>query len=146
MLEREILIKELWRRLSNVSTVNRTARNPASPPSIGDLPVIQFFELEDIVEGNTSRNGYPAYKRKLNLVIEAYTTATDEATSSKTLGEFVQLVKKELYRNGNNLNGTCVLIAETGSSRILRPPVADNAVGISLNFDVIYIENISRLY
>lgn len=146
MREREIFITELWKRLSSVVGVNRTARNPASSPNIDDFPIIQFFELDDDIISQSQRGGYPIYKRKLNLVIEAYITATKEALSSKELGSFVQEVKKKIYFGGNSLNNTCSLLIEKRASRVLRPPVGDHSVGISIPFEVIYIEDISKLY
>lgn len=146
MHDKEVLIGELWKRLSSVATVNRTARNPAAPPVVGDFPVIQFFELDDTITKISNRGGYPIYTRKLNLVIEPYITASEEALSSKELGVFIKEIKKKIYEGGDNLAKKCSLIIETGSSRTLRPPVGENSIGAQLQFEILYIEDISRLY
>ena len=145
MRERELLIAEFWRRIASVTGVAKTARNPGDNPSSDDFPAIQFFELNDEITGKGRRGGYPIYSRTLMLTVEAFLTATSEPASSKELGVFVTEIKKKIYAGGNNLNKTCTEITELGCTRVLRPPVGKNSVGIGLIFEVKYIENISTI-
>lgn len=146
MHNRETIIGEFWKRLSSVSGVNRTTRNPAAPPALSDFPIIQFFELDDVITKMSNRGGYPIYTRKLTVVIEPYTTASEESLASKELGTFVENIKTALYVGGDNLGKKCSLIVETGSSRTFRPPVGENSIGMQIQFEILYIEDISKLY
>lgn len=146
MHNRETIIGEFWKRLSSVSGVNRTSRNPSAPPALSDFPVIQFFELDDVITKISNRGGYPIYTRKLTVVIEPYITASEEALSSKELGTFIQNIKNRIYAGGDNLGKKCSLIVETGSSNTIRPPVGENSVGMQIQFEILYIEDISKLY
>ena len=146
MLERELILRELWKRMSQVDGVKYTARNPKAPPSTGDLPAIQFFELPDTVESASSRGGYPIYKRKMAIAIELIISAEHEGASSKVLGEFANEVKKKLYAGGVKLGGRNCQIQETDASRVLRPPIGDNVSMIGINLEIIYIEDTNLLF
>jgi hypothetical protein len=145
MKEREILMAEVKQRSLLVAGVARVLRNPVTPPKIGDLPAIHIFEMEDSVIQVSSRGRYPLYTRKLIILIELFTTATTEALASETLGSFVQEFKKRLYAGGVNLGGRCSEIKETGTTRILRPPIENHSAGVGLLFEIKYIENIDTL-
>ena len=148
MLEREQLIEELWSRLANVSGVQYTARNPKAEPGVDNMPCIQFFEMDDTPEPAQSRGGsaaYPAYKRTLKVIIEAFVKGTSEASSSKELAEFVLDVKRSLYTTGNVLIPNSMFL-ETEGSRMLRPPTGDNVVGIGIVLEITYIEDIAKLF
>ena len=146
MREREVTIAKLWSRMSEVPGVSFTARNPVAPPSIENLPAIQFFELGDGVVRMTRRGGYPVYVRELTVVVEPFIKASTEAASSKELGEFVQEVKKKIYEGGVTLGGTCSELEEVDCSRILRPPVGEHVTGIGIALKITYIENIAALF
>lgn len=146
MRERELIIQELWKRLSNTPGVERVTRNPWSTPSENDFPLIQIFELEDKKVHQDQRGSYPIYTRSLSLVIEFFIKGSTEALSTQELSSFVQEGKKLIYEGGNSLGKPNTSITETGSSRILRPQVGGNPAGISINFTILYMENISTLF
>jgi len=146
MLERELILRELWKRMSQVTGVQYTARNPKAHPSIEDLPAIQFFELNDKVTGSSSRGGYPIYKRELSLAIEIVVNSANEAASSKELGEFAQETKKKLYEGGTTLGGRNCQIAETDATRVMRPPVGENSAMIGFGLEIVYIEDTNLLF
>lgn len=147
MVERELIIQELWKRLAGVTDVRYTARNPKVPPKVEDLPALQFFELGDTVEKVGRRGGtnYPNFHRRLRVVIEAFINPQAEGSSGKELGLFVQNVKKALFTDGSTLGKLCE-IQEVETTRVLRPPVGENIIGIGLVYDLIYVEDVSRLY
>jgi len=142
--ERELIIAELWERLANVTGVVYTARNPKKPPSAESLPAIQFFELGDLVEEASSRGGYPAYRRRVTVVIECFIAGSSESAATKELGAFVQEMKKKVYEGGATLGRRCS-ISERDASRILRPPAGSHVAGVGIAFEIRYVENISTL-
>ena len=148
MLEREAILEEFWKRLASVDGVKFTARNPSAPPSLEDLPVIQFFELNDSVVEPSSRgaSARPIYKRELQLVVEVFIKAEQEASSTKELGLFVQEVKKALFTDGVTLGRRSVELSEIETGRILRPAVGGPIIGVGLAYKIRYIENIQTLF
>jgi len=146
MLERESIIRELWKRMSAVEGVAYTARNPKAPPSVDDLPAIQFFELPDKVISVSQRGSYPTYKRIIQVALEVVIAGTTEASTSKELGEFVQKTKKKLYEGGMTLGGRNCLLQETGATRVMRPPAGDNVSMIGFDLEIQYIEDTALLF
>lgn len=145
MAERDLMIEELWSRLTSVPGVKYTARNPSSPPSSSQMPAIQLFEFPDTVEEASQRGSYPAYKRKISVAVEAFITATSEETATREILAFAKEVKKKVYAGGNNLGRTCSSIVEEEASRILRPAAGENIVGIGIVFQIRYIEDVSKI-
>lgn len=142
MIERENIVEELWRRIASVEGVGYTARNPKAPPNVSDMPAIQMFELDDVVEESIKRGGskWPINKRKLHVVIEMFIDATREESSSKELIDFVGKYKSKLYAGGNTLGGLCEM-NELSSAKILRPPVGESVAGIGFAYSIRYLEN-----
>jgi len=144
--EREAIIKELWRRIASVSGVAYTARNPKAPPNVSDFPAIQFFELGDSVEDTQKRGTQVAYKRKLDVVVEMFIAATTEASATNELMEiYLPRLKTALYLGGPTLGRLCSF-KENGTSRILRPPVGENSIGIGLQLEIRYVEDVNLLF
>lgn len=149
MLEREVAMGVLWSRLASVTGVAYTARNPKAEPGADNMPAIQFFELDDKPEPAQSRGGrrsYPAYKRKLRVVIEAFVAGETEASASSDLAAFIIELKKKLYQNGNVLVPDNAFFEEVDGSRMLRPPTGQNIIGIGIFLDVNYIEDTGKLF
>jgi hypothetical protein len=145
MLKREQIIQTLWQRLSQVSDVAFTARNPKTEPNVDDLPCIQFFEMDDIVEEVSQRGGYPAYKRLLTVVVDSFVKASEDSEATKLLNAFIGEVKKAVYADGASLGNLCS-ITESSGSRMLRPPVGENVIGQGILFELRYVENIKDLF
>jgi len=148
MPQPEELIEELMYRMSTVSGVEYTARNPNKPPEVSNLPCIQVFELTDSVEEASCRGAgaYPSYRRKLNVIIEMFLKASAPGPASQELRAFVVEMKKKLYEGGITLGGTCSGIKELESGRVLRPPIGENAIGIGIALVIEYVETIGDLF
>jgi hypothetical protein len=142
MLERETILREFWKRMSAVTGVAYTARNPKKPPSINSLPAIQIFEFTDRVLGTSQRGGYPIYKRRMTVVAESFISASKEGASSAEIMAFLLLLKKSLYADGGTLGGLCSL-RETETSRVLRPATGGNVSGVGVSFELDYVEDTS---
>jgi len=144
VLQREKIIEELWSRLADVAGVQYTARNPKAPPSIENLPAIQFFELGDTVVNSSMRGGYPIYSRVVSVVIEAFIKGSSETAVGKELMDFMVEIKKQLYLTGTKMRSGAV-IQEVSSSRVLRPPVGANVAGIGLAVELRYVEDVGTI-
>lgn len=146
MIEREDVITALWGRLAAVTGVVRTARNPKEEPSVTDMPIIQFFELPDLVRSATRRGKerHPAYKRQLTVAIESFVQGTTESAVSQELVEFINALKTKLYEGGNTLGIKGVEFVETESSRVLRPPVGEPVAGLGIVIRITYTEDTGK--
>ena len=142
---RELIAKEIHRRLSTVPGTQIVFRNPKVEPTVDDLPCISFFELGDVVQKRGMRGGVPYYLRTFNLIVEPIIVSDSEGESSPDLIAYVKEVKKKLYEGGVNLGGTCDDLIEVDASQIIRPPIGENAAGIGLSINITYKEDV-RVY
>lgn len=146
--ERELIITTLQTRLSEVEGNSAAHRNPESPPDALSMPVINFFELDDVVKKTSSRGGYPIYTRVLIVAMEPFIKASERGAESKELFVFNQKLKKKLYEKvgntaPNSLGGLCSFV-ETNASRVLRPGTGENVAGIGITIAITYIEDTSK--
>lgn len=146
MIEREAALVELWKRFGQVTGVKTTQRNPATSPELHDLPLIRFFEMDDVVMELGGRGGYPIYKRRLTLIVESFIRASSEGAATKELGVFIGSLKRQVYAGGTNLGGTCSEFVEASMGRILRPEIGQNSIGLGLVFNMRYIEEVVNVF
>jgi len=148
MREREVILAKLWELVAATSGVGRTARNPVTPPNENDMPCINLFELDDLVDSSANRGAsqYPAYKRTLSVVIEVFASGSSEAAATKALGLFVQEMKKKIYQYGVSLGLANVEVLEESAGRILHPPDMERTVGIGISLRIKYVEDVSKLF
>jgi hypothetical protein len=149
MLEREIIVSTLQERMAAVTGVQSTARNPTNPPNATDLPRINVFEMSDRVESASLRGGTkrPEYKRRMEVILEAFIQADTEEGATQDLGLFVRELKKSLYSDGVKLGLRCVTeLGEVETSQILRPPAVERVVGVGITLKIRYVETIDALF
>lgn len=146
---KETAIRELWKRLSLVSDINRPPmRNPVTPPNDDAYPTINFFDMPAAVTDNkrSGRTRPPVYVWDAQVVVEPFVKGDTEDSATDALNNFVKNVKREIYRGGVTLGGTCAEIFETNYTQYLRPPTSSLVIGISLYFTLRYIEDVNNLY
>ena len=145
MLQREKIIRELWRRFTLVDGIQYTARDPRDPPNVKQLPCVQFFELDDTVIKTSKRgaSALPSYWRKLTVVAEMFILPQQEGSAGNELMDFVGKVKSQIYIDGDSLGRLCE-IKETEASRVLRPPVAAYVIGMGIVFEITYVEDTAK--
>lgn len=147
--EKELAVRELWHRLSLTSGINRAPlRNPVTAPNDEDYPTINFFdmaaEMADMRRDGKKR--HPVYIWQSQIVIEPFVKAVSEDAATDELNSFVKSVKSEIYKGGMSLGGKCAEFYETSYSQYLRPPTSSLIIGISLYFNLRYIEDVGRLF
>lgn len=146
MSSREDIMSEIWRRMTLISGVKYTARNPKAEPGKDDFPAIQIIELVDTVQQVSRRGNFPLYRRLLKLAIELFIEGTSEGAATKELMVFINNFKTELYRGGPTLSGKAVDLVEFDTSQVLRPPVGTHSTGISMVFNITYVEDTGKLF
>jgi hypothetical protein len=125
-----------------------TSRNPINPPRESDLPCINFFEMADTVKDVQKRGAsqFPAYKRELSVVIEAFQVGESEHAASSAVVDFMSEIKKSIYSSGVTLGLPGVEIVEKDAGRILRPPGLEKVAGLGISVGIRYIEDVSKLF
>lgn len=146
---KETAIRELWRRMSLTENIGRSPlRNPVTPPRTGDFPTINFFDMDgqvtDVRQGGKAR--LPIYMWEAQVVVEPFVESATEDEATDDLNSFVKSIKQQIYQGGMTLGGTCDFFVETGYSQYLRPPGNSLRMGISLYFNLKYIEDTNRLF
>lgn len=147
--EKEIAIQELWKRLSSVTGISRAPmRNPATPPKEGDYPTINFFDMAAKVEDvrNSGKTKPPIYLWNSAVVIEPFVMASTEDASTQEINLFIKEVKRRIYQDGTTLGGTCASFTETQYTQYLKPPSSRLLIGISLYFNLRYIEDTGKIF
>ena len=144
MLQREKILEELEKRMTQISGVGFVARNPEKEPSYNDLPCVNIFEMPDMVDDMSRRGGKPAYKRSFQLIIETFISGSTAAKASKELMAFVILVKAALYAAPFGLGGLARKIKEDQYSRVHRPGVGEHVAGIGIAITIFYIEDTNQ--
>jgi hypothetical protein len=143
MFEREDIIVEFMQRLSSITGVQYTARNPDKVPSKDEMPCIQLFEMEDKVEETKMRGDVPiAYRRAFEVITEHFIKGTTDEKASKELIAFLKLCKQKIYADGQTLGKRCSL-EETGAGRILRPESGSHIAGMGISWKIRYVETIN---
>lgn len=148
-MDRETIVTTFWSKAAATAGVARTARNPINPPNEDDLPCINIFELEDSAADGRSSGGAiprPVYKRELQIVAELFILSSSEPAVSKELWSFVDDFKRAIYSEGVTLGLRGVDMAETETSRVLRPPNLEKVAGVGIVFKIMYVESISSLF
>ena len=143
---REIIAREIHRRLYSVPNTQIVFRNPKIEPTVDNLNCISFFELGDVVAKVSFRGGIPYYIRTLNMIIEPLIISDTEGESTPDLTAYVKEVKKKLYAGGTTLGGTCDNFVEVDTSAIIRPPIGENAAGIGLSLNITYKEDLRTYF
>lgn len=146
---KEKAIRELWRRLSLTEGIERSPmRNPVTPPSDDAYPTINFFDMPATVRDTkqSGRTRPPIYVWDAQVVVEPFVKGATEDSATDYLNDFVNSVKREIYRGGVTLGDTCAEIFETNYTQYLRPPTSALVIGISLYFTIRYIEDVNNLY
>jgi hypothetical protein len=144
VLQREAIIEELEKRMTEVSGVLFVARNPEKAPSYDDLPCVSIFEMPDTVDDMSKRGGMPSYKRSFQIVLEIFISGSTATLASKELMAFMKLVKVALHAAPYGLDATCGGIREDQYGRVLRPGVGEHVIGIGLAITIFYVEDINQ--
>jgi len=143
-MQREKICREFWRRIDSTPGVNYTARNPSKVPAPEDAPIIQFFELNDMVLEARQRGAsqLPSYRRELTIVCEFFVSGSTEELASAELLLFVQAARLKIFEGGTNL-GRLGAISEAEDGRILRPPTGENLIGVGKAFTIEYVDDVA---
>jgi len=147
MLKREEVILEFWKRVAATAGMQYTARNPVAQPSVDDMPVGNIFDfpakVTKIIGG--SRTSIPIVQFEMTVVLEIFTVGTTEYESTNEFFTFYTEVLKSIFTDGASLGSLNCSIAIQEMTRIFRPPIGSNTVGMGTVFSVKFFEDFNNL-
>lgn len=148
MIQRDVILSEIHKRMTTVPGIGLVARNPKDHPGADDFDCIHIFEFpEKTTSVKTRGNKLPLLVKEMEVIIECFALAETEPASTKALYALLKEVKKVLYAGGNaTLDGICTSILEKETSRVLRPPVGGAVAGMGLIFEVTFLDDLAVLF
>lgn len=140
MIKREQLITDIWRRISSVTGVRKTARNPSTFPKAEDMPCINLFELSDQV--TSARGDGQHYTRVFNFRLEIFVQGSSEEASSGELMLFLTDVLKAMDLK-QKLGGMANFV-ETGWTPVAAVDAGNFCKAIGIDYSTQYAEDVSQ--
>jgi len=152
-MKRESLVIEIQRRLNLIKIANGCTfdisyvfRNPEEEPTPEAMPCTNLFEMQDAVTEERSRGTRPPlYLRELTIILESWYKSVSTGVASKDILTFLKHMRTAIFSDGVTLGGLSLGISETEVSRIFRPPIGNNVVGIGMVLRIKYLEDFSNL-
>ncbi len=146
MLKREEIVSEIIGRLSGITGIGLISRNPSSRPDISDMPIVNVFDFPaKAVSSRFSRNTAPLIEFELTLVLELFIAGTTEELATSELFDFYRNVLKAIFADGASLGGIGCAVTISEITRVLRPPIGGNAIGIGMVLLIKYVEDLNNL-
>jgi len=152
---RDSIISEVMSRLYQIKTTNGYAftvkyvfQNPEDEPLVDAMPCINLFEFPEVtLEGTKNRGASspPIYTKEFKIVLESWYSSATRANTSKDITTFLKYNRKVLFSDGINLGRLCALLEESEVSRVYRPPIGNNVVGIGQVLTIRYVEDFNAL-
>lgn len=154
-MKRDGIVIEILRRLNLIKVSNgysfdlkMALRNPEDEPSVEDMPMTNVFEFPEINLGEAKRRGAslpPIYTKELTVVMEHWYVSASRGQTTKDVYTYLSSARKTMFSDGITLGRLCSNVEETEVSRIYRPPIGNNVVGIGQVLNFRYIEDFAEL-
>lgn len=97
-------------------------------------------EVDEVIKVGRKTNTTVEYTRRWELAITTFFQGSSEDAAPVELEEFQELVKQAMYRAGNALK--CG-ITEVASSEVIYPEFGNNVVAQTIQFEIVYVEQIN---
>lgn len=152
MIRNEVVV-EIIRRLNFITTANGydfdfilASRNPENEPSPDRMPMTHIFEFPELTVESSKRGASvpPVYKKQFMVVLEHWYHSTNRGSTTPDILKFLRYARKVLFQDGTTLGGVCREVEETELSRIYRPPIGNNVVGVGQVLRVTYVEDFNQ--
>ena len=154
-MTRDSIVSEIMRRLLLVKVANGYTfdtryvfQNPESEPLVESMPCVNLFEFAEITLDHAKNRGAsqpPIYTKEFQVVIESWYASSSLGRTSKDITAFLKSNRKAIFSDGITLGRLCSLIQETEVSRVYRPPIGNNVVGIGQVLTIRFIEDFNSL-
>lgn len=154
-MKRDRIVIEIIRRLNLIKEVNgytfdlkMALRNPENEPSIDNMPMTNIFEFPEITLGEAKRRGAsqpPIYTKELTVVMEHWYASDSRGSTTNDVYTYLSHSRKVLFLDGITLGRLCNNVEETEISRVYRPPIGNNIVGIGQVLNFRFIEDFAEL-
>ena len=153
-MKRDDIVIEIQARLNLITVgnghpfdVDYIFRNPDEEPSPEQMPAINIFEMPDITTGGQQRKAsdLPVYERQFTVALELWYKSVNPGIVSKDIMTFLKASRQVIFSDGVTLGGLVSMVLEEETSRVFRPDIKNNVVGIGQVLQFTYIEDFSNL-
>lgn len=153
-MTRDTAIIEILKRLNSIKIVNGfdfdvslIQRNPEEEPSGDRMPSISLFEFPDTTKSKNQRgsNQPPIYDREMSTILELWYRSASEGETTRDIMKFLRYVRYVLFSDGVTLGKKVYNIDEEETSRVYRPGIGNNIVGIGMILVINYLEDFSQI-
>lgn len=151
---RDILVKELQRRLTLIKEVNGdpfdldfVLRNPETEPDPAFMPTANIFEFPDVTTKAQSRSSTtpPVLSKEFSVAIELWYVSDSEGETTPDIMTFLKLARQKEFSDGITFGKRCSGVREEEVSRVFRPKIGSHIVGIGQVLTFEYMEDFSNL-
>ena len=152
-MQRDNIVVEIMRRVLTVTTgngydfsVQSVIRNPENEPSPDRMPLTQLFEFPEITLTESSRGAsvMPIYKKEFQVVLEHWYQSATRGVTTKDITKYLKYSRQAIFSDGITLGKLCSLIEESEVSRVYRPQIGNNVVGIGQVLKIVFVEDFSK--
>lgn len=154
-MKRSSIVSEVMRRLNTIKIANGYTfdmkyvfQNPEDEPLVETMPCVNLFEFPEITLEQTKNRGAsqpPIYTKEFKIVIESWYASASRGNTSKDITTFLKHNRQVLFGDGITLSRLCNLLEESEVSRVYRPAIGNNVVGIGQVLTIRYIEDFNAL-
>ena len=153
-MKRDIAIIEILKRINSIKIANGFSfdisliqRNPDEEPSGDYMPSVSVFEFPDVTISKNKRGASipPVYQREMTVVLELWYRSSSEGETTRDIMTFLEYARYVLFNDGVTLNRKVNNIDEAETTRIYRPGLGNNIVGVGMVLTVEYLEDFGTI-
>ena len=153
-MQRDLIVVEIQRRLNLITIanghdfdINLVYRNPEGEPSPNIMPMSNIFEFPSFTTEPSRRGGsqMPEYRQDFQVVLEHWYKSTSLGACSRDIMNYLKSAREVVFSDGQRLGGLAQAVVESEVSRVYRPPIGSNAVGIGQVLNILFVEDFNNL-
>lgn len=148
---RDSIVIEIQRRLLLIKSANGYSfdlryvfRNPEDDPNPDLMACTHLFEFPEVTIEKTQSRGAkdkPAYKKEMRVVMEHWYKSASKGATTRDINTYLKAARKILFIDGQTLGRLASFVMEDEVSRVYRPSIGNNVVGIGQVLLLQYIED-----
>lgn len=153
-MKRDDAVVEIMRRLLTINTtngydftINQVIRNPETEPSPERMPITNIFEFPEVTAKGSSRGATqpPNYIKEFQVVLEHWFASATRGETTKDIVKYLKYARKVIFADGITLGRICTEVEETETSRVYRPMIGNNVVGVGQVLRIVFVEDFNNL-
>jgi len=145
MSNRNDILAEMQSRLKRASI--RSVRNPSSPPSPSDYPIVSIITSPSSFFHQDKSGGFPEIAMAWAVTVVPYIIGSDgtDETAEDEIEDYIITVLTAIYgkieptdEGDNNLGGLCHRVAVKAIGDLLKPYSGEVGIGVQIDLEIIH--------